>query len=53
MTRGGVYRDRATAAIFDAGANRPAQERSPQEGEQRRNETAQHDRSTHHPETDR
>ena len=50
MTRGCVNRDHATAAILDAGANRTAQKRGTQKGQQRRNETAQPDRSAHHPE---
>jgi hypothetical protein len=42
----------ATAAILDAGANRAAQECSPQEGKQGSNKTAKHDRGAHHLETE-
>ena len=48
-----VNRNRPTAAVFNAGANRATQERSPEEREQRSDETAKHDGSAHHPETDR
>ena len=53
MPRVCVNGDRTTAAILDAGANRAAHKCGTQEGEQRRNKPAKHDRSAHHPETDR
>jgi len=51
--RPSMNRDCPTTAVFDAGANRATKERGAQERQQRGNKTAKHDRSAHHPETDR